>query len=153
MTYAMASNRKDPRSEINHLDLLFVWDRLTELIQSGKIQDIIEGQDDIDNLLAVYTVKDGALISTVTDAYGWPNTTIDGIIMHDNTYFKTAAEALETGLREEEYHLSFLEDKVVEKRKELVNVMEKVNVTKARLSALKTLQSELPSEPDTNKGN
>lgn len=86
----------------NSILLLSIWDKLQELIDSGEIKDIIEGKDDIDPKLPVYTVKKGKLVKSYTDEYGWPNITEDGELMYDNTYFKTRIEAIEYGIREYE---------------------------------------------------
>lgn len=79
---------------------LRVWDRLHELVASGEIQDILNGSDDIENPLPVFTFRDGEIVETVTDAYGWPNTTADGRLMHDNDYFPTRNKALAWGIKE-----------------------------------------------------
>ena len=88
VTYALDTFRKG-RLAISHPELQFIWDKLHELISSGEINDIIEGNDHLENPLPVYTVQDGKLVEKFTDAYGWPNCTADGIIMYNNTYFKT----------------------------------------------------------------
>lgn len=81
-------------------ELLFIWDKLQELIDAEQIKDIIEGKDHIENPLPVFYTDDGILIESSTDAYGWPNTTIDGDIMWENTYFKTEKEAIEYGMND-----------------------------------------------------
>lgn len=81
-------------------ELLFIWDRLHELIASGQIRDIISGKDEIENPLPVFTVEDGELVESVTDKYGWPNTDDDGVCMYENTHFPTAKEAIEQGIVE-----------------------------------------------------
>jgi hypothetical protein len=73
-------------------ELLFIWDKLQGLIDSGGIHDIIYGNDEIEKPLRVYYVKDGEVRITYTDAFGWPNTTISGELMYENTYFKTLEE-------------------------------------------------------------
>ena len=81
-------------------ELLFIWDKLQELIDNGQIKDIIDGVDIIENPLPVYTVKKGELIESFTDKYGWPNTTINGEIMYNNVWFKTKQEAIKYGIEE-----------------------------------------------------
>lgn len=117
-TYALDTWRKGRESVLHHKELTFIWDKLNELILNGDINEIIEGQDVIENPLPVYTVRNGVLISTFTDAYGWPNTTIDGYMMHDNTYFKTMAEAIQYGVEDYEYRISHLTERVSELRAE-----------------------------------
>ena len=81
-------------------ELLFIWDKLHELVENGQIQKIINGKDEIENPLPVFTVDDGKLIESVTDKYGWPNTDDDGICMYENTHFPTAKQAIEYGITE-----------------------------------------------------
>lgn len=108
ITYGLDTFHKG-RSSIGSVELTFIWDKLHELVETGAISEIIKGNDVIDNPLPVYTVRDGRLVCTVTDAYGWPNVTVEGYMMHDNDYFETAAGAIEYGIKEFEarsYHLS-----------------------------------------------
>ena len=107
-------------------ELLFIWDKLTELVETGQIHDIINGKDEIENPLPVFTVVEGNLIESITDAYGWPNTDDNGICMHNNTHFPTAEQAIAYGIKEykagESMALSRigeLKDKLAETRKKL----------------------------------
>lgn len=97
LKYAFDTFKKG-RQSINNPKLEFIWDKLKELIDNGKIKDIIEGSDNIDKPLSVYTIEDGKLIETFTDEYGWPNVTIDGYLMYDNTYFKNKVDAINSGI-------------------------------------------------------
>ena len=81
-------------------ELLFIWDKLHELIESGEINDIITGKDIIDNPLPVFTVENGLLVESLTDKYGWPNTDDNGVCMYENTHFKTKKEAIQYGIEE-----------------------------------------------------
>jgi hypothetical protein len=116
--YALDTWRKGRESVLHHKELTFIWDKLTELVGSGEINDIINGNDIIDNPLPVYTIRDGQLLCTVTDAYGWPNTTVEGYMMHDNTYFKTISEAVEYGINEYKYRVCNLSERLIELQKE-----------------------------------
>jgi len=86
--------RKCLATEHKPEELLFIWDKLQELIDNGQIHDIINGQDEIEKRLPVYTYNDNGVVETFTDKYGYPNTDIDGNLMYDNTYFKTRAKAI-----------------------------------------------------------
>jgi hypothetical protein len=81
-------------------ELLFIWDKLQELIENGEIHDIINGKDIIEKPLPVFTVENGVLVESVTDEYGWPNTDDDGICMYENTHFPTKIQAIEWGIAE-----------------------------------------------------
>ncbi len=80
------------------LELLFIYDKLQQLIDSGEIKDIIEGNDEIANPRVVYTVENGQLVETFTDAYDYPNVTIGGRLMYNGSYFKTKQEAINQGI-------------------------------------------------------
>jgi hypothetical protein len=69
------------------------YDVLQGLIESGEIRGIIDGNDNIEKPIAVFYVEDGEITETQCAEMGWPNTTIDGRLMHDNEYFPTALEA------------------------------------------------------------
>ena len=105
--------------DCNHPELLFIWDKLQELIDSGEIHAIITEDDIIENPLPVFTCEDGKLISTFTDAYGWPNTTITGELMYDNTWFKTEQEAINYGIKENTYYIESIKEQIKQKKKEL----------------------------------
>ncbi len=111
-------------------ELTFIYDKLKELALSGELREIIDGDDVLDNPLPVFTVSDGKLVSTLTDKYGWPNTTIDGTIMHDNTYFKTAKQAIKYGIRETEAGIEACS-------RSLSEIEERANYFKARIQNYK----------------
>jgi len=116
------------RESIDDDELLFIWDKLQELIDSGQIKYLIEGVDVIENPLPVYTVEDGKLIETFTDRYGWPNVTINGDIMYENTYFKTKLEAIEYGIKEYEAGMKMVQNTIDERRKELKEMEERRSI-------------------------
>lgn len=121
ITYALDAFHKG-RSAIGSPELEFIWDKLHEMVDNGGITEIVNGNDIIENPLPVYTVRHGALICTVTDAYGWPNVTVEGYMMHDNTYFKTAPEAIEYGIDEFEARLGYLTQhrkEAIERKREI----------------------------------
>jgi hypothetical protein len=88
------------RKAIKTPELEFIWDKLHELIETGEIQEVINGKDEIGNPLPVFTVTDGVLVESVTDEYGWPNTDDNGITMYENTHFPTKKQAIEYGIEE-----------------------------------------------------
>lgn len=106
--------------------LLFIWDKLHELIKNGEINDIINGDDILENPLPIYTVKDGKLIETYTDAYAYPNVTISGELMYENEYFKTKEEAIKDGIKDCEYFENHLKEQIAESEKEISKKREKV---------------------------
>lgn len=116
------------RKSIKHAELEFIWDRLQELIDSGEIKNIIEGRDEIENPLPVFTVRDGRLVKSFTDQYGWPNITDDGYIMYENTHFKTELEAINYGISEYEAGAEMVQRTIDERRKELKQFEERRSI-------------------------
>ena len=88
------------RKSISNEKLERIWDKLHELVETGEIRDIINGNDEIENPLPVFIADDGVVRESVTDKYGWPNTTIDGELMYDNTCFPTRKQAVKRGIKD-----------------------------------------------------
>lgn len=98
MEYALDTFHEG-RKSIRSYDLELIWDKLTELIASGEIKNIIEGNDEIKTaLLPVFTFKEGKIIETATDKYGYPNTTVDGEVMYESRHFPTKEAAIEKAI-------------------------------------------------------
>lgn len=114
------------RKALRHAELVRIWDKLQELINNGEIHDIINNNDEITNPLPVYFIDNGELIETFTEKYGWPNTTIDGTIMHDNVFYRTKKEAIEHGIRESEYYCEY-------KKESLADLKERVRYTEEEI--------------------
>jgi hypothetical protein len=108
-------------------ELLFIWDKLHELITSGEIQDIVNGKDEIENPLPVFTVNsDGKLIESITDAYGWPNTDDGGICMYNNTHFPTKEQAIKAGLDELRARKTSIVENISQRRKDLCAAIDRL---------------------------
>ena len=110
---------RDSLKEDRQNELLFIYDTLAELIANGEIKEILNGRDQLENPLPVYTYGDGVIIESVTDEYGWPNTDDNGICMYENTHFQTKIEAIKCGIQEFKYGCSNLERRISEREKDL----------------------------------
>jgi hypothetical protein len=119
------------RAGLRSDELVMIWDKLTELIKNGEIKDIIEGKDEIENPLTVYTVQNGELKECITDEYGWPNVTDDGFLMYENQYFRMKEAAIQRGICDLEYQMissKKLTDEytdILKKHKDLIEKSEK----------------------------
>jgi hypothetical protein len=121
--YALDSYSKQGRMAVgHHEELYFIWGKLQELIDSGELKAIVEGNDVIEKPLPVYTVMDGTLFCTTTDTYGWPNTTAEGYMMYDNTFFETFDEAVEYGIKEYEARVANINERIREEEKEIERI-------------------------------
>jgi hypothetical protein len=121
-------------------ELLFIWDKLHELIENGQIQDIINGKDEIENPLPVFTATDGKLVESITDAYGWPNTDDDGICMYENTHFPTKEQAIEYGIQEYKAGESLTLARIEELEKDLSKVKQRLEKYRSYIAHLEGLQ-------------
>ncbi len=127
-------------------ELLFIWDKLQELIDNGQIRDIIEGDDIIENPLPVFTVEDGSLIETTTDKYGYPNTTVSGDIMYENTHFPTKLQAIMYGIEEHKAGVSIWKRRIAELEKELAEKMADLQEEEGYVKTLEALYLEEKSK-------
>lgn len=87
------------KSSISNPELLNIWNKFEELIKDDKLQDIIDGDDILENPLEIYYEEDGYIKTTYTDAYGYPNVTYDGILMYDSMYYKDKEECKQNAIK------------------------------------------------------
>jgi hypothetical protein len=121
-------------------ELLGIYDKLHEMIASGEIRDIIDGDDVIENQLTVYTVTDGQLVKTFTDAYGWPNVTVSGVMMYNNDHFKTEIEAIEDGISEYESGAKMMDERIAEIEADLEKAKARKSMYEGYVVHLKSLK-------------
>ena len=74
--------------------------QLSEAALTGKLQEIIDCQDEYTASLPVYSLDRGRVVRQYCEEYGWPNVTHGGELMYDNTCFKTRKEALKFARKE-----------------------------------------------------
>jgi len=134
--------RKELEGKSNE-ELLFIWDKLHELVESGEINEIINGKDKIENPLPVYTVDDGVLVESVTDEYGWPNTDDNGICMYENTHFPTKKEAIEYGLNDYKLAAKMTNERIEDIEKDLQKAVDRRDTYLHRVKHLETVLSAL----------
>ncbi len=140
ISYALDTWKEGRISLVNKFELLSIWDKLQELIDSGKIHDIINGKDIIENPLPVFTIRDGKIHQSVTDKYGYPNTDEDGYCLYSNTHFKTEKEAIEYGIEELEHTIKVYSKKVKNLEMELAKSKENLDKQIKNLESIKQLK-------------
>lgn len=122
LRYALDTFREGKRS-IRTPELILIWEKLEGLIASAEISAVIDGQDMLDKPLPVFSHDHHFnIVQSVTDEYGWPNTTIDGRLMYDNVWFKTEAEAIQRALSECQSGIQWREGKLAEMRAEIASM-------------------------------
>lgn len=95
LTYALGWPHKNnkPKPSADNDDPRAIWEGLERLIASGEIEDILAGDDEIENPIPVFWEKGGAIFESVTDKIGWPHTTREGRLMHNSGFFAAREEA------------------------------------------------------------
>jgi uncharacterized coiled-coil protein SlyX len=125
------------RASLRNDDLIFIWDKLHELIASGEIHDIINGKDTIENPLPVFIADNGVIIESITDTYDWPNVTEDGRLLYDNTSFQTRRQAVEYAIKDQTIGLKALNRILKEREKEYEDAKTFIKEMQERLKNLK----------------
>lgn len=139
LRYALDTWRKGREALEEKGELLFIWDKLQELINSGEIKDIINGKDEIENPLPVFTVDGGKLIESVTDEYGWPNTDDNGVLMCENTHFKTKEEAIRYGIEESKAGIEMDTRNLQELEERMQKIKNRMEVDRKNIEHLQSL--------------
>lgn len=115
--------------------------RLENLVYSGLLREILEKNEIGQEFnLPVFYEKDGYIKETLCAGYGWPNTTIEGFLMHDNVYFKSKVECAKRAYGTEEsreINLNQLRYMVKEKEKELEEFRGYLDKELSRIERLK----------------
>lgn len=101
-------------------------DKLKLLADSKEIDDYVNGEDELEVRLPVYSCSNGMIHDHFTDEYGWPNVTSYGVLMYDNTFFKTRAEAKLHGLREVRAGIKLAMRSAEDKWKEIAETMREI---------------------------
>lgn len=104
--------------------------------ENGILKEIIQEPDDYENLNPVFKIDDGKLIETFCENYGYPNLTIEGELMYENTFFKTKEEAVKYGIDECNGWIKMLEERKVELSKEIEKKQDRINHFQNCLSIL-----------------
>jgi len=121
-------------------ELLFIWNRVEELIENKEILEIINGDDEIENPLPVFSYEEGEIKESFTDKYGYPNITHSGYIMYNNTHFKTRMEAIEYGISDEEAYVRLRERDLIDYRKKITKLESGMAESKSNLDTLKKMK-------------
>lgn len=107
--------------------------------ENGELKKLIDLKDGFGVLFPIFTVDDGVLIETFCEKYDYPNTTIEGFLIYENTFFKTREEAIEYALRDCQGWIKMLEKRKIELEEEIFKKDEKIKTIQKRLVNLKSL--------------
>lgn len=89
----MYKNRKYDDGWSTNEDLKRYQEEMLIDSESGELKRLVNLSDNINDLITVFTHKGGKVVKKYCEVYGWPNTTVDGELMYDNTFFRTYNEA------------------------------------------------------------
>lgn len=103
---------------------------------TGELKKVIDEPDVHGELFPVFTIHEGKLVETFCEEYGWPNVTIEGELMYENTFFKTKEEAVEYGIGECEGWIEMLEERKKELEKLVQEKQDKKEYYESCLSEL-----------------
>lgn len=126
---------------IDNPELLFIYKKLKEMVNTGEIQEIINGYDLIENPIKVWTYENGEIIESHTDEVGWPNVTYDGKLMYSNVYFDTKEKAIEKAISEYEAGVSLMQNRIKEIKRELAEAEELLNEDLNNLEKIKKIKN------------
>lgn len=82
--------------------------------KSGELKRIIDSKDVFEINLPVFYSENGRVYKTFCQEYGYPNTTNEGLLMYENTFFKTKSEARKFCLKETNYGVKYAAKRNVE---------------------------------------
>lgn len=81
--------------------------------------------------------------TTTTDSLEFPSVTIDGVLIYENSHFKTKKEALESALSNTDAELYYREQQLIEQRQTLEKNEARITKCHENLSKIKAAISDL----------
>ena len=102
----------NPEREKDFPELVYLWNRMHELAESGELDEIASGNDEIFDPIPVFTFRDYKIVKTFTekDEFGWPYIDNEGWLMYEDTAFKTEAECIDYAINEMGYWLKMFSE-------------------------------------------
>lgn len=104
--------------------------------ENGELKKVIDCKDVLFDLKPIFTVENGKLIETFCEEYEYPNTTIEGFLIYENTFFKTKKEAIDYGLRDCNGWITMLEERKIELEEEIFKKQQKIEEFRENIVAL-----------------
>ena len=136
LTYALDSHDRTSLQGKGRQELLEIWDKLADLIKTGKIHEFLEGEDNIPGGKKVFTVEDGLLQESIIDEIGYPNTDSRGKMTYENTHFFDPQAALQYGLRGEKAMTELYVEKVARIQNELAEATQTLDTRRQNVIRL-----------------
>lgn len=108
-----------------------------------KLKELVLSPDSFTESITVYTYDGSKIIEKACEASGWPNVTHDGQMMYENTFSTNRAQVVRWALRNEQAHVSLLEDRVAELRSDLAEREASLAQAKVDVEILSSLSTFL----------
>lgn len=146
ITYALDSMREGKASlqRKDDSELLDIWNKLEELISSGNIQEIINGADTAENPITVYSFDENKceIVESFCEALGYPNVTLDGEMMYNNTHFASREDSVKKAIENAEAGVRLTLRCISEKESDILRLQEMLSKEYQALSYLQNLEKK-----------
>lgn len=151
LSYAFDPSGMGRDSLYRDQEKLKIWDTLAQMILDGEIDDYLRGKDEIEpgKQLEVFTVRDGELVETITDAYGFPNITIEGDIMYPDRYFSTPQEAIRRYVQQYHENIEFQTQLLEAKQQEVRKIKYDIRECFDHIAALQAMFRDMEQQSPT----
>jgi len=132
-------------------ELMFIWNKMHELAESGRLDEIASGDDELKNPVPVYSFRDKKIVKTFTerDEFGWPHCDNEGYLMYDNTAFRTEQECREYAIGLLASNLDFCIQNLAS---DLEQIAKRVKFFSDRVSLLRQLYEESKKHENASSG-
>jgi hypothetical protein len=119
----------------------FFRERYPALIDATKreVLSLIKKPDTFKASLPVYTFDGGEILEKNCELYGYPNTTHDGSLMFDNTFFQDRTDAIAAAKRNTECSIKLMVERVDAIASDLESARKNLTQQKANLRKLNTI--------------
>jgi hypothetical protein len=100
-------------------ELIGIWDKLKELIDTGILREIIDNNDPIEGMVPVYFYNwEGNIVESYTEPDN-SKITYDGISLYDYTYFYNKKDAIKDGISHLEHDILLINNQISTREFEL----------------------------------
>ena len=123
-------------------ELLRIFDELKN-INKTKMRDIVMGNNGEEYNKEVYYCESGKIRKTYCKEYGYPNTTIDGVLMYDNTHYKNPLDAVVREIEGLKIGIKYTQNNIIDLDDNLRKQKEKLNEYMKEMEELKRVSENL----------
>lgn len=85
----------------------------------AALKEAVAAKDTFAKSLPVWTWNNGRIIEAKCEKYGWPNTTHEGRMMYENSYFQTVPEAVKAAKEDATFGVKWRREAIAKTEQEL----------------------------------